>query len=117
MEHGLGTATGVGQPLHVSVDAVAVGPVSLDGDEAEAPLDDEPLRQLGAPGVKLRGPVRRLTEKDEARVTDTVEQRLEARRRRQRASHPSEGFAGISFDPLVRFCLHAMRPPGSPRRV
>ena len=57
--------------------------VSAVGDDA---FGDEALRQLGAPPVELRGPVRRLTDQHEPRVADALQDRVEAMRIAQRPS-------------------------------
>ena len=46
--------------LDVAVDAIAVGPVALDGDEGEALLGDQPLAEASAPAVILRASRARL---------------------------------------------------------
>ena len=63
--------------LHVPIDAIAVGPVAFDGDEREAFFADEPLRELGPPGVIVRGSVRRLSEKHITGIADALEQWVE----------------------------------------
>jgi hypothetical protein len=81
VENRFGVATGVRHSLEISIDAITIGPVTFDGDEAEATFDDEPLGELGAPRIELRRPVRRLAEEDETRLPDALEQRIEVGRR------------------------------------
>ena len=58
----------------VTVDAIRVGPVGLDGDRIEALLPDQPLGDLGAFPVELVRTVRRLADQHEAGVADPFEQ-------------------------------------------
>src|ERR1051326_2152613 len=63
--------------LYVTIDAIAVGPVSLHRDEGEALLSDQSPGKLGSPGVILRSTVRSLPEQHVPRVPDTVEKWIE----------------------------------------
>ncbi len=84
VQHFVGAGAGVGRVLDVAVDAVAIGPIALDGDEREAFLLDQPAAQRGTPDVILVRTVRCLAEKDTAGFTDAVQQRVEIGRRAQR---------------------------------
>jgi hypothetical protein len=59
--------------LDVAVDAVAVGPVALDGEKGKALFADEALAQSGPPAVVLRGAVGGLAQEDVAGVADGVQ--------------------------------------------
>ena len=62
--------------MDVAVDAVGVGPISLDRDGRKAFLLDKPLRDLGALVVELVRAVGRFAEQHEARVADSIHERV-----------------------------------------
>src|SRR5207237_5784562 len=72
MQHLACRGAGARVILRIAVDAVTVGPVAFDGDEREPFLTDQPLRELGAPGVILGRAMRCLAEQDIARVADAI---------------------------------------------
>ena len=59
--------------MDVAVDAIAVGPVPLDGNEAEALLLDQATADPCSPEVILVRAVRRLAEQDVAGIADPLE--------------------------------------------
>ena len=58
--------------VQVAVDAVGIGPISLDRDGRKAFLLDKPLRDLGALVVKLVRAVGCFAEQHEACVADPI---------------------------------------------
>ena len=86
-------------------------------------LLDEPLRDLGAPGVELGRPVRRLAEQHESRVADRIQQRVEIGRRGERSGEPLNsrhdlrarpcGLSLRCFRPCAMASLDAPRPSSS----
>jgi hypothetical protein len=86
VQDGFGALPRVRVPFHVAIDGIAVRPVAFDGDEREATLGDQALRQLGAPGVELRRAVRRFAKQHVVRVADAVDQWIQIARLLQRSS-------------------------------
>src|SRR5207244_8413043 len=79
-----GGGGGAGKTLDVPIDALAIRPVALDGDEAKALLADEPPADPRSPRIELVRAVRRLAQQDVVRVADPVDQRIEVAIGRER---------------------------------
>ena len=77
MEHFVGVATGVGIAFDKPIDAVAIGPVALDGDQREALFADQSLTDQSPPDIEFGRAVRSLAEQDVAGVADAGQQRIE----------------------------------------
>src|SRR3990170_1486705 len=108
----LGAAAAVRQRFDVAIYLIAIRPVALDGDEAEAFFRDEALRDLGSPRIELRRAVGRLAQQHEASVADGLEERIQVRGGVERPCHPSQrrGLNG-SFGITARFVAHLLAPP------
>ena len=63
--------------MDVAVDAVAVGPVALHGDEGKALLRDQSPADPRSPVVVLGRPVRGFAQEHKTCVADPVEQRVQ----------------------------------------
>src|ERR1019366_3103277 len=95
-------ATGTAE--HVVVDPGSVGPVALHRDEVEASTGDELARDARAHAVELARAMRRLAQQDEARVADSIDERVERR--------------GLDVvDPIGRFADEAGEPGGTAGHV
>src|SRR6266542_6857233 len=62
---------------NIMVDTCCIRPIALDGDEREPLSLDEVTRNALAHTIDLRRAVRCLPEKNDARITDPTQQRLE----------------------------------------
>jgi len=62
-------------PAHVSINPVGIGPVCFDRDGAEALLEDQPLGDFGALGVKVVRAMRSFTKQHELRIAYQIEKR------------------------------------------
>src|SRR6185369_10412068 len=74
-----GVVAGVGVALCVTIDAVAIGPVALDGDERESVFLDESSRERRAPLVELGCPMGGFAKEDVAGFADALDERVEVR--------------------------------------
>jgi hypothetical protein len=94
--------------MDVAVDAIAVGPVPLDGNEAEALLLDQATADPCSPEVILVRPVRRLAEQDVAGIADPLEEGVQVLGVLERGGKgedlPAEASAQIRF--IVRDTFH-----------
>ena len=61
----------------VAVDACGVGPIRLDGNDAEPVLFDQAARDRRAGSVELRRAMSRFPEEDDLRIREAVETRAE----------------------------------------
>jgi len=82
--------------LGVSVNAIDVGPVSLDCDKGESLLLDQLLCDLGSEAIEVFGAVRGFADHHHLGVSHGVQDRrkvlsLEPRKRNARAGHALEG--------------------------
>jgi len=66
----------IGQPHHVSIHTVGIGPISLDGDRRKAPLVDEATGDPGPLPVELVRAMRCLADQDKTPIAHNVEQRI-----------------------------------------